>query len=168
MLALLGGVASLLVAKWTVGLINSFLPTDAAGVFTFRMDGTMMLFAAALSLGHGTALRPVPRDAQHAARPHRHDPRQYGIALGRRASAGRFRTTLVTVQMGLAMTLLVMASLFVKSLVNVSREDLGIRMENVVTFGISPALNGYSRPRSMALFQRLEEELGAIPGVTVA
>ncbi len=33
MLALIGGVASLLVAKWTVGVINSFLPQDAAGVF---------------------------------------------------------------------------------------------------------------------------------------
>ena len=165
MLALLGGVASLLVAKWTVGLINSFLPTDAAGVFTFRMDGTMMLFAAGLSLGTGLLFGLFP--ALHSTRSDLIGMirANTGSLSGTRA-AGRFRTTLVTVQMGLAMTLLVMASLFVKSLVNVSREDLGIRTENVVTFGISPVLNGYSRPRSMALFQRIEEELGAIPGVT--
>ena len=165
MLALLGGVASLLVAKWTVGLINSFLPTEAAGVFTFRMDGTMMLFAASLSLGTGLLFGLFP--AFHSTRSDLIGMiRANTGSLSGTRSAGRFRATLVTVQMGLAMTLLVMASLFVKSLVNVSREELGIRTENVVTFGISPVLNGYSRPRSMALFQRLEEELGAIPGVT--
>jgi predicted permease len=68
--------------------------------------------------------------------------------------------------MGLAMTLLVMAGLFVKSLANLTREELGIRIENMVTFGVSPGLNGYSRPRSMALFNQLEEELAALPGVT--
>jgi predicted permease len=53
MLAVIGGLASLVVAKWTVGLINSFLPSDAASVFTFSMDASMLLFAAALSLGTG-------------------------------------------------------------------------------------------------------------------
>jgi len=38
--------------------------------------------------------------------------------------------------------------------------------QNVVAFGISPVLNGYEPIESMALFQRVEEELAAIPGVT--
>jgi len=163
MLALIGGVASLLVAKWTVGLINSFLPMDAAGVFTFRMDGTMLLFAAALSLGTGIIFGLFP--ALHSTRPDLIAMIRANTGQSGARSAVRFRTTLVTVQMGLAMTLLIMASLFVKSLVNVSREDLGIRIENVVTFGVSPMLNGYSRPRAMALFNQLEDELAALPGV---
>jgi len=164
MLAVIGGVASLVVAKWTVGLINSFLPMDAAGVFTFRMDSTMLLFAAALSLGTGIVFGLFP--ALHSTRPDLISMirANTGTLSGAR-SAGRFRSTLVTVQMGLAMTLLIMAGLFVKSLVNVSREELGIRIENVVTFGISPVLNGYSRPRAQALFTQLEEELAAQPGV---
>jgi predicted permease len=36
----------------------------------------------------------------------------------------------------------------------------------MVTFGIAPVLNGYSGTRSLALFQRVEEELAALPGVT--
>ena len=36
----------------------------------------------------------------------------------------------------------------------------------MVTFGISPQLNGYTPERSLALFERLEEELAAVPGVT--
>ncbi|HEX6316978.1 MAG TPA: ABC transporter permease [Gemmatimonadaceae bacterium] len=164
LLALLGGVASLLVAKWTVGLINSFLPGDAAGVFTFRMDGTMLLFAAALSLGTGIVFGLFP--ALHSTRPDLIAMIRANTGQSGARSAVRFRTTLVTVQMGLAMTLLVMASLFVKSLANVSRQELGIRTENMVTFGVSPILNGYSRPRAMALFQQLEQELAALPGVS--
>jgi predicted permease len=68
--------------------------------------------------------------------------------------------------MGLAMTLLIMASLFVKSLANVSREELGIRTDHMVTFGISPVLTGYSRPRAQALFTQMEQELAALPGAS--
>lgn len=165
MLAVMGGLASLLVAKWTVGLINSFLPADAAGVFTFRMDLSMLLFAAALSLGTGLVFGLFP--AVHSTRPDLITMIRANTGqLSGARSAVRFRTTLVTVQMGLAMTLLVMASLFVKSLANISRLALGIRIENVATFGVSPVLNGYSPARALAFFARMEEELAALPGVS--
>ena len=163
MLAVIGGIASLLVAKWTVGLINSFLPTDAAGVFTFTMDGAMLLFAAALSLGTGIIFGLFP--AFHSTRPDLIAMIRANTGQSGARSAVRFRTTLVTVQMGLAMTLLVMASLFVKSLANVSRQELGIRPENMVTIGVSPILNGYTPPRANALFLQMEQELAALPGV---
>ena len=38
--------------------------------------------------------------------------------------------------------------LFTKSLINVSRVDLGINVDHVVTFGVSPELNGYTAERS--------------------
>ena len=167
LLALIGGVASLLVAKWTVGLINSFLPTDAAGVFTFRYDVSMLIFAGVLSLGTGLVFGLFP--AMHSTRPDLISMiRANTGTLGGARSAVRFRSTLVTVQMGLAMTLLIMAALFVKSLVNVNREELGYRIENVVTFGLSPVLNGYTRARASQLFTQLETELAALPGVTGA
>src|SRR6185312_2340904 len=81
-------------------------------------------------------------------------------------SASRFRTALVTAQIALSMMLLFSAGLFVKSLVNVSRVDLGLKIDNVVTFGISPELNGYKPDRTRALFVRAESELAAIPGVS--
>jgi predicted permease len=62
--------------------------------------------------------------------------------------------------------LLACAGLFTRSLLNVSRVDLGIKTENVVTFGISPELNAYTAERSRQLFVRLEEELSAMPGVS--
>src|SRR5262249_52828779 len=47
-----------------------------------------------------------------------------------------------------------------------SRVDLGANVEHVVTFGVSPALNGYSPQRTTAFFARLEDQLAALPGVT--
>jgi predicted permease len=64
------------------------------------------------------------------------------------------------------MALLAGAGFFIKSLVNVSRVELGLETENLVTFRVSPSLNGYEAEESMALFIELEEELAATPGVT--
>jgi predicted permease len=67
------------------------------------------------------------------------------------------------------LALLVGAGLFTKSLFNVSRVDLGLKADNVVTFGVSPDLNGYTPQRSLQLFEHLEDELAALPGaVSVA
>ena len=52
------------------------------------------------------------------------------------------------------MALLITAGLFLKSLINVSRMDLGLDVENVVVFGVSPELNGYDDARSQVLFGR--------------
>jgi predicted permease len=41
-----------------------------------------------------------------------------------------------------------------------------MQRDNIITFGISPELNGYEPEDTRALFARAEEELSAIPGVT--
>jgi predicted permease len=59
----------------------------------------------------------------------------------------------------------VSAGLFIKSLENIGRVSLGIDIENLVTFGVEPVLNGYSGVQSQQMFARMEREIGAIPGV---
>jgi putative ABC transport system permease protein len=70
------------------------------------------------------------------------------------------------VQIGLSMVLLVLAGLFTQSLANIARIDLGMNVDSVVAFTISPRLNGYAPERVTALFDRIEEALAAQPGVT--
>src|SRR6185295_4145436 len=41
----------------------------------------------------------------------------------------------------------------------------GLRTDHVLTFGVSPVLNGYTPERSRVFFPRAEEELATIPGV---
>src|SRR5690606_27872195 len=80
-------------------------------------------------------------------------------------SAARFRTVMVVGQMALSMALLTSAGLFTKSLYNVSRVDLGLDVDQVATFRVSPRMSGYTPEQSKQLFERLEESLRAQPGV---
>ena len=165
LLALLGGAASLLVARWTLAGIASFLPAEAAGTLQFELRLPMVFFAAALSLGTGLLFGMFP--ALHSTRPDLVSALKAnaGQPSGARAAA-RFRTSLVTAQIALSMALLISAGLFLKSLANISRVDLGLRIDDIVTFGISPELNGYDDARARTLFARAEEELATVPGVT--
>ena len=165
LLAFMGGIASLLVAQWTLAGITAILPPDASSELELTLQPSVMLFAAAMSIGTGLLFGLFP--ALHSTRPDLITTLRAtsGQPSGAR-SAARFRTSLVTTQIALSMALLVSAGLFIKSLMNVSRVDLGVKIDNVVTFGISPQLNGYERARIAALFTQVEEELAALPGVT--
>jgi predicted permease len=79
--------------------------------------------------------------------------------------ATRFRSLLVTTQIALSMALLVSAGLFIKSLANVSHVALGIDTENVITFRVSPDLDGYKPAQYAQLFTNIEDQIGALPGV---
>ncbi len=76
--------------------------------------------------------------------------------------AERFRASLVTIQIALSMALLIAAGLFIESLRNISRVDLGIDIEHVVQFGISPARSGYDGyPRRGAVRPHRADARGA-------
>ena len=164
-LALLGGAASLLVAQWTLAAIAAILPPEASSILQMELKPSVVLFTAVLSLGTGLLFGLFP--AFHSTRPDLVTTirANAGQIAGARA-ATRFRTVLVTSQIALSMMLLISAGLFLKSLLNVSRAELGLQVDQVVTFAISPELNGYDPERSRVLFERVEEELAALPGVT--
>jgi predicted permease len=165
LLAFFGGLAGLLVARWTLQGIVSLLPAEAVTMIDVAINPAVIMFSAAAALGTGLLFGIFP--ALYGTRPDLVSTlkNQAGQPSGARA-AKRFRASLATAQIALSMMLLVSAGLFIKSLYNVSRIDLGLKLDNVVTFGISPALNGYNTEQSVALFERVEDELKAIPGVT--
>jgi predicted permease len=164
LLAVLGGIVSLFVAQLTLGLLMALLPVSTAETLHFELHTNVVIFAAVLSLGTGLLFGLFP--ALQSTRPDIVSTLRAGSGklAGARAAA-RFRTSLVTAQIALSMALLAAAGLFVRSLTNVSRVDLGLKIDNVVTFAVSPELNGYAPARSKPFFARLEEELAAIPGV---
>ncbi|MDQ3068183.1 MAG: ABC transporter permease [Acidobacteriota bacterium] len=164
-LAVLGGAAGILVARWTLDGIASLLPADTTQSLDFVIDWPVIAFVGALALGTGVLFGLFP--ALHSTRPELL-PTLKGNAgqPGGSRAASRFRATLATSQIFLSMALLVGAGLFTKSLYNISKVDLGLRVENLVTFRVSPVLNGYTQPQSAQFFERLEDELAATPGVT--
>jgi predicted permease len=62
---------------------------------------------------------------------------------------------------------LISAALFAKTLVNLTRIELGIQTENLVTFSLNPRLNRYTSERAAQFYQQLTERLAALPGVTL-
>ena len=165
LLALLGGAVSLLVARWTLSGISAILPEGPADTIKVALNLKVVLFAAGMSVVTGVMFGIFP--ALNSTRPDliKTIRSSAGHVSGAKAAA-RFRTSLATAQIALSMALLVSAGLFIRSLVNVSRENLGLNVENVITFRVSPELNGYSNQRSAAFFQQVEQELAAIPGVS--
>jgi predicted permease len=167
LLSFFGAVAGLVVAKWTIDLIVTLLPSDGSGgsPFAFSLSPTMVMFAGATAVLTGIAFGLVP--ALYSTRPDlagtlKNQAGQPGGAKGAR----RFRTTLATVQIAMSMALLVPAGLFAKSLFNISRVDLGLKADHMMLFSIAPELNSYTTERTRQLFERMEDEISAVPGVT--
>ncbi len=164
LLAFLGGAVGLVIGHWTLRALGLFLPAVALGMPS-TMEPAVVLFAGALSLGTGIlfGIYPALRTTRVELVESLKD--DAGQPAGARAAV-RFRDGLVTAQFALAMTLLVAAGLFIQSLRNVNRVDLGIRTDNVVAFRLSPELGGYTPRQAQALFERVQDRLAAQPGVT--
>ena len=164
-LGVLGGLAGLGLAVFCLHAMQALLPGELGQAFVPALDLRVLLFTTALAILTALAVGLAP--ALHATRPNLIGVlrEQGGQPAGGRAAA-RWRTALATGQVALAMALLASAGLFARSLANVLRVDFGMRPEGVVTFALSPELNGYGGARSQALFARVREELAGLPGVT--
>jgi len=164
-LAAFAGAAGLLVARWTLSGIVSLMPDQVAATIDPTLSGPVLAFTAATALGAGMVFGLFP--ALLSTRPGVLSALkgEAGQPAGAR-SASRFRAVLTTGQIALSMALLVSAGLFIRSLANISRVDLGLDAADMVTFRISPERNGYEPIASRALFERTEDALGALPGIT--
>jgi predicted permease len=165
LLGVLGGLAALAVSKGTLAWLTTLFPVEDRSTIPFAVDTRVLLFTLALGLATGVGFGLFPAlygtrrtfaDAIHAGAPR---------VSGAR-SAMRMRTTLATVQIALATALLATAGLFIVSLLNLSRAELGIKTEGLMTFRLSPYLNGYTMDQSRALFEQVEDGIRALPGVT--
>jgi len=165
LLAGTGGIAGIGIGMVTLRLLLAQFGGDAPTYsLTDSLEWPVLLFSAGLSVLTGLIFGLYP--AWEAARS--------GVAAMLKSEAGqasstrgasRVRQALVCAQVGISAMLLIPTGLFLKSLVNLTHVDLGMRTDNVVGFSISPLLNGHSNEQSQALFQRAEAELAAIPGV---
>jgi predicted permease len=165
LLALMGGLAGLAVAKGTLALIVSLMPAEAAQTMAFSLSPRALLFAGLVTIGTGLLFGLFP--ALHSTRPDLVTTlkAQAGQPSGAKGAA-RFRLVLATTQIALSMLLLAASGLFVKSLLNVSRVDLGIKVDNVLTFRLSPQRSGYTPQRTRSLYERLEDQLRGVAGVS--
>ena len=164
--AFAGGALGLLVAAWTLHTLLAAFPPDAdLRQVAAQIDPRVLGFAALVSLTAGVFFGVSP-----ALRAARLDPARTLRGQGRGTVSAardvlRFRRGLVTAQVALTLVLLVGAGLFVSSLQNLGRVDLGLKPDRVLGFSIAPKLNAYSAARTAELARRLTEAVAALPGV---
>jgi predicted permease len=165
LLAAIGGLVGLLLAISTDKVLMSLLPPETANLNIATVpDWRILSFTIGVSLLTGILFGLIP--ALQATRadvaPTLKD--QAGAVVGGGAPV-RFRKALVTAQVALSLLLLIGAGLFIRSLANLRNLGPGFAPENLVAFNIDPSLGGYDVPRAKAFFQRLNENLGSVPGV---
>ena len=168
LLAAAGAVVGIGFAWWTGAFLLKMLPFDAAAQTlsaTPDLRVTLFAFAGALLTALLFGLAPALQSTRPALVSTLKD--ESGSVAGGGGSA-RFRKGLVVAQVGLSVLLLAGAGLFARSLYNLKTLNPGFQADQLLGFSIDPSLNGYSRERSVQLFQQLEHELARLPDVRAA
>jgi len=168
-LSFAGGVAGVALAMALTRGLLALMPSDGVPLqIRSSPDLRILAFTLGLTLLTGLIFGLAP--ALRASRPDLWTTLK--DAVGSIAGAGGsifLRKGLVTAQVALSFLLLFGAGLFVRSLQNLKSTDTGFRdLDNLVTFQLSPALNGYSTPRTVHFENELLQNIRAIPGVKAA
>ncbi|MGI9077707.1 MAG: ADOP family duplicated permease [Gemmatimonadaceae bacterium] len=162
LLALLGGVAGLMLAVWGSALLRTaLLPMGELPVAGFG-DLRTLGFAGLMALVTGllTGLAPLA----HAGREDLVTSLKTGVREGSHRSS-KTRNALLVFQGALSVVLLVCAGLFVRSLQNVRQMRLGFDVEPVLHISGNARGTPLKAVERASLFRRLEAEARAIPGV---
>ena len=165
LLAGLGAAAGVGLAFAGLKAFRAFGPPALARLPALGIDGQVLLFTLALSIGTGLLFGVAP--ALGAARV---DPgeRLKGIRQGPGAGS-RSRRVLVTLEIAVAVVLTVGAALLARSFVRYQAVERGFDAENVLTASITlPAARYAEDAARRAFFDDLLERLRAIPQVESA
>jgi len=166
-LGLVGALASLPVGLATLHIVLGLLPENGPAPVSASMDWKILASALGIAALAVVLAGLAPMIQAFGNRPIAAIREQAGRSGASRFSS-RMRSVLVTGQIALALALLTVSGLFIQSMVKVSRVDLGMNIEQVVQFSISPAQNGYPAEQSQALFRNLQARLSALPEVESA
>ncbi len=168
LLALAGSAAGLALAYAGVTMIRALGLGGQSDSFTIAIDTSVLLFALLLALVTGLLFGLFPVISMARGRPF--EALKEG---GRGNSAGpgarRLRSTLVVVQTAMAVALLAVAGLLIRSYISVQRQDPGFSTDGVLSATIDLPLNRYKEPLQQTQFyDRLLDEVRALPGVKSA
>lgn len=162
-----GGAFGLVLGLWLMNILTPEVASTGVSGLSAKLDGIVLGFASGTTLLSGILFGLIPawRVTRTSVSQTLKDQGSTGsVAL----SHVRFRKFLVAGQVAFTLLLLAGACLFTKTLWNLRNQNLGLNTTNVITFSISPALNGYDTPRSIALVDQMRDRFAALPGVVAA
>ena len=165
-LAMAGGALGVGLAWGLVKVIEALLPIyTLPSEADVKISVAVLLFTLVVALSAGVLFGSVP-----AWRASGVDPNS-ALKVGTGSGGGRqrLRQTLVVLEFGLALTLLCGAGLAIRSFWNLTRVDLGVRTDHLLTFALPVPEGRLAQPEQMdAFYQELMEKVRALPGVSAA
>jgi len=164
----LGALAGLVSAYGVVQALTSFF---AAGrnpiVLDVRIDWRFIGFATLLPLATGllSGIWPVIQALQIDPHPAMRDGDNRLVASRR---LGRARHVLVSGQVALSLALLIAATMFTKTLVNLRAVNLGFSARGVLTMSLIPSVRDDDSSPSQQVWREMLSRVRALPGVQTA
>jgi putative ABC transport system permease protein len=168
LLAMVGGVAGLLLAFWGIRVLVALSPAGIPRVETIGLDARVLWFMLAVSLLTGIAFGLFP--ALQASRVSLNDSLKEG-GRGSTESIGRnrMRSLLVASEFALALILLIGAGLMIRSLIALQAIDPGFSPHHLLTMVVQTAGSKAGEPANRTtFFGQLLERVRALPGVQSA
>jgi predicted permease len=165
LLAFLGGGAGLLLGSWAAGLLGSLrLGTDLPIQFDFHPDSRVYLFAltAVLLTGLVVGIMPALRAARTDVIAVLHEGGRGSSSGPRRQLA---RNALVMAQVAGSLVLLIVAGLFIRSLQQAQKINLGFNPDHVLDLSVDLAQIGYKEPQARQVYREMDQRIRALPSV---
>ncbi len=167
LLAGLGGALGVIFALWGKDALaaladrdTSFLPAE----IDLSVNWRVLAFTVAVSMLTGVLFGLAPAWRATSA------DLTTAIKQGRRSTGAvsRLSQGLVVLQVALSLLLLIGAGLFIRTLYNLQRVNLGFNQENLLLFALQPGQGGYKDERLTQFYQQLFARLDNLPGVRAA
>ena len=159
-----GGALGLLLAYWGAKAAVAAIPDMLPRAENVGLDGRVLFFTVLVSLLAGVIFGLTP-----ALRSARTDVNSTLNQSGRSLVGARHRVqaTFVTLEMAMALVLLVGAGLMIRTLVRLWNVDPGFEPRGVITFNMAPSisLSRQSPDTVRAAYRQMETTLRGVPGV---
>jgi predicted permease len=152
LLTLGAGALGLLFAVWGINALNTWAHQNLPSVLRFSLDRSILVASAAFSFLTGLlfGVAPAVMGSRVNLRVTLGQSSRQGANLGRRVAS----KILVTVEVAMAMTLLVAAGLLFKSFHQLTSVDLGFNKKNLLTMRIDLRAARYAEPLARVQFEK--------------
>ncbi len=168
LMAVIAGLLGLLLASWGRDLLWLMRPPFLdANALEVTLDGRVLFFTLALTLctgllfGLAPALQTSRIDLMWALKERTGRPVRGGRSLN-------LRNVLVMIQVALSLVALVAAGLFLRSLQNAQKINLGFENRNLLMMSFNLAGQGYEEARGRAFYEQVTAQVESIPQVKAA
>jgi putative ABC transport system permease protein len=168
LLALCGGLAGMLLARWGLDALLALAPANLPRVTDIHLNAGVLVFSLALSVITGLVFGIAP--AWLAASADVNEALKQGSRGSTEGGArGRMRSALVVIEVTLALMLLGGAGLLARSFIQLAHVDPGFTPENATVLRLSLPQKKYALPEQQTAFANsLLERVKNLPGVQAA